>query len=66
MHDGDGNVLLNDLDISNKQNSFFATIGKKMPNEIKPINLSQKAMFVFSSTNGKNLFFLYTTILREV
>ena len=32
LHNGDGNVLLNDLDISNKLNSFFATISKKIKN----------------------------------
>ena len=37
-----------------------------MANEIKPINLSQKALSVFSFTNVKNLFLLYPTILREV
>ena len=37
-----------------------------MANEIKPINLSQKAMFASSFTNVKDLFFLYLTISREV
>ena len=37
-----------------------------MANEIKPINLSQKALSVSSSTNVKDSFFLYPTISREV
>ena len=37
-----------------------------MVNEIKPINLSQKALSVSSSTNVKNSFFLYPTIPRRV
>ena len=37
-----------------------------MANEIKPINLSQKSQSISSSTNVKNLFFLCTTISREL
>ena len=31
LYNGDGNVLLNDLDISEKRNILFATVSKKMP-----------------------------------
>ena len=57
LHNGDSNVLLNDLDISNKLNSFFATIGKKIAKENKPFNLSQKAQSVSLSTNVKDSLF---------
>ena len=37
-----------------------------MANEIKPINLSQKVLSVFSSINVKDSFVLFPTISREV
>ena len=37
-----------------------------MVNEIKPVNLSQKVLFVFSSTKVKDSLFLFPTISKEV